>query len=198
VSSTATVIPRYVRQYLLPTEELRVAVRRHPAQLVEPVASVVGALAVVLWVDVRLPPDAGALLDILYLGWSFVVARAVWRFADWRRDWFVATDRRLLLVYGIVTHRVAMMPMKKVTDMTYNRSPLGQVLGYGQFVMESAGQDQALRAVDWVPNPDELYRSICRELFGSSSPPSRSPAGRTNGRRGEQEEQDRSYDAYDD
>jgi hypothetical protein len=59
-----------------------------------------------------------------------------------------------------------MMPLVKVTDMSYNRSPLGRLLGYGTFVMESAGQDQALRRVEWVPQPDQTYRAICAEIFG--------------------------------
>ena len=59
-----------------------------------------------------------------------------------------------------------MMPLAKVTDMSYNRSPLGRLLGYGTFVMESAGQDQALHRVEWVPDPDQTYRAICAEIFG--------------------------------
>ena len=40
------------------------------------------------------------------------------------------------------------------------------MLGYGTFVMESAGQDQALHHVKWVPDPDHTYRAICAEIFG--------------------------------
>ena len=32
---------------------------------------------------------------------------------------------------------VAMMPLLKVTDMTYDRSLLGRIVGYGTFVLES-------------------------------------------------------------
>ena len=59
-----------------------------------------------------------------------------------------------------------MMPLTKVTDMSYNRSPLGRLLGYGTFVMESAGQDQALHTVGWVADPDRTYRAMCAEIFG--------------------------------
>nr|WP_241744520.1 PH domain-containing protein [Cellulosimicrobium arenosum] len=89
---------------------------------------------------------------------------------EWRNEWFVATDKRLLLLYGLITHKVAMMPLKKVTDMNYGRSPTGRVLGYGQFLLESAGQDQALRKIDWVAQPDETYRRLCDTLFGPSGP----------------------------
>src|SRR5690606_32535343 len=36
----------------------------------------------------------------------------------------------------------------------------------GQFVLESAGQDQAMRTIGWVPDPDEKYRRICATIFG--------------------------------
>ena len=86
--------------------------------------------------------------------------------AQWRHDWFVATDKRLLLFYGFITRKVAMMPLMKVTDMSYERSVPGRILGYGRFVMESAGQDQAMHRVNWVPEPDHHYRVICAEIFG--------------------------------
>ena len=89
-----------------------------------------------------------------------------WKLAEWRHDWFVATDKRLLLFYGFITRKVSMMPLMKVTDMSYERSVPGRILGYGRFVMESAGQDQALHEVNWVPEPDEHYRAICAEIFG--------------------------------
>ena len=59
-----------------------------------------------------------------------------------------------------------MMPLTKVTDMSYERSVPGRIFGYGRFVMESAGQDQALHKVNWVPDPDHHYRAICAEIFG--------------------------------
>ena len=90
----------------------------------------------------------------------------LWRVLNWRRDWFVATDKRFLLFYGFIRRRVAMMPLLKVTDMTYDRSILGRIFGYGKFVLESAGQDQALSTIDHVPDADTHYHAICTQLFG--------------------------------
>ena len=83
--------------------------------------------------------------DLLLAGWVALMGRLAWRVLEWREDWFVVTDRRLLLRTGLVTRRVAMMPLLKVTDMSYARPPAGRVLGYGEIVIESAGRDQALR-----------------------------------------------------
>lgn len=157
--------PRHLQRYLLESERLVVAVRRHPARLLEPVLSAVGGLVLVGWLDTYVVDGLPVVPDVLWLAWVAVVLRAIWRLAEWRQDWFVATDQRLILTYGLVTRKVAMMPLSKVTDLSYSRSPLGRLLGYGEFVLESAGHDQAMRAVAWLPSPDVLYRRICTEIF---------------------------------
>jgi membrane protein YdbS with pleckstrin-like domain len=176
VSRISADVPPRLDRYLLDTEMVVVAVRRHPAQVIEPVLTTVAALAFVLWATSSLSPDVRVVPDVLWVGWLLVLGRALWRLMEWSQDWFVATDTRLLLTYGILTRKVAMMPLRKVTDMSYNRSPLGRLLGYGEFVLESAGQDQAMRVVSWLPNPDELYKLICAEIFGRS-PVRRAAAG---------------------
>jgi hypothetical protein len=57
-----------------------------------------------------------------------------------------------------------------VTDLSFSRPPVGWLLGYGEIVIESAGQDQALRRIRHLPNPDGLYLEICELLFGPKAP----------------------------
>jgi len=49
--------------------------------------------------------------------------------------------------------------------MTFRQSFLGRILGYGTFILESAGQDQALSNVDFIPYPEQLYLEVCELLF---------------------------------
>jgi hypothetical protein len=153
-------------RYLLDGEVLVTAVHQHWAKVAEPVASAVVGCVFAFWVDARIDPALGLVSTVVWWAWFAVVARTAYKLAEWRHDWFVATDKRLLLFYGFITRKVSMMPLMKVTDMSYERSVPGRLLGYGRFVMESAGQDQALREVNWVPEPDEHYRAICAEIFG--------------------------------
>ena len=83
----------------------------------------------------------------------------------WLEDYFVVTSQRLLLTTGIITRTVNMMPLTKVTDMSFKRSAWGRVLGYGEFVVESAGQDQALRHIRHLPYPEQLYLEVCGLIF---------------------------------
>jgi len=58
-----------------------------------------------------------------------------------------------------------MMPLQRVTDMKFVQSALGRVLNYGTFELESAGQDQALRSIPYLPSPNELYLRIVEEMY---------------------------------
>ena len=77
----------------------------------------------------------------------------------------MVTSDRMLQASGVFTRKIAMMPLVKVTDMSFQRSSLGRLLGFGEFILESAGQDQALRNIDHVPYPEQLYLEICALIF---------------------------------
>jgi membrane protein YdbS with pleckstrin-like domain len=153
-----------VAKYLLPAEDVRIARRRHWAVLAAPVAITGAALLIAMVLDTTLPA-APYVRDIIWIAWALVLSYLIWHLIEWWFDRFIVTDRRIMLVTGIVTRKVAMMPLVKVTDMSYERTVLGRLLGYGEFIMESAGQDQALRRVDFVPQPDWLYNRMCALLF---------------------------------
>lgn len=160
---------RGLDRYLLRGEYLVAEIHRHRVVLLKPFLAVVGAAALAIWIDLNVGGTGSS--PVVRLVWAaalVVLAWALWRWAEWRNERFVVTDKRILLFRGFVTKRVPMMPLTKVTDMTYERSILGRLLGYGTFVLESAGQDQALSRIDHVPNSDENYRKIIAEIFGVS------------------------------
>jgi len=181
-------LDRELERYLVDGETVIVAVRLHWFHLARELLVVAAATVLAFWVDVKVPLNSGGQLvhNASLLLWWAAAAWLLWRVLNWRRDRFVATDKRFLLFYGFVRRRVAMMPLLKVTDMTYDRSLLGRIAGYGKFVLESAGQDQALSTIDHVPDPDVNYKAICTQLFGPGSllrvapngmPPQQPPGG---------------------
>jgi len=155
-----------VERYLLPNERVVITVRRHWAVLLPPMAIGIGAFVVAAWVDVRLPAGVPAVRDLAWLGFLAALSWALWRVLERANDWFVVTDERLLRSYGLLTRKVAIMPLMKVTDMSYNVSPVGRLLGYGEFLFESAGQEQALRSVAFLPDSGQLFAVLSTELFG--------------------------------
>ncbi|GII80400.1 membrane protein [Sphaerisporangium rufum] len=161
--------PSSVNRYLLPNEQQVIMVRRHPAVLLRPVAEVFGGLILAGLLSKWLGGSQGSqALVIVWWAWLLLLIRFVWKVAEWSVDYFVVTSKRMLLTTGLITRRVAMMPLGKVTDMSFQRSLLGRMLGYGEFVLESAGQDQALSTVPYIPYPETLYLEVCQMLFPSS------------------------------
>lgn len=107
---------------------------------------------------------------ILLLVLLAVVAWAVYQIAEWSDRYFVLTNKRIVVIEGIVTTTVRSMPVARLTDMAYRRTGIGRALGYGLFDVESAGQDQALKIMNFVPNPEFTNLQISSLLFGSKAP----------------------------
>jgi len=152
--------PSSVNRYLLPHERSCITVRKHPAELAGPLILASGALVAVEELARRSARPKvvwGASLPVLlYL---------LERVAAWQGTYFTVTDMRMVLVSGFVVRKVAMMPLAKVTDMSFRRSALGRLLGYGEFIVESAGDKQALRSINFLPYPEQLYLQVCGLLF---------------------------------
>lgn len=154
-----------VAKYLLPAERVIVATRRHWVALTAPLLAVTGGLLVALLLDIVLPPGWALIRALVWLGWAATIGYLGWDVINWWSDRFVVTDKRVMLIHGLIRRDVDMMPLSKVTDMRYERSLPGRLLGYGEFVMESAGQGRALSRVSHIWEPDWLYREICTLLF---------------------------------
>jgi membrane protein YdbS with pleckstrin-like domain len=155
-----------VSRYLFPTEKFRGEWKKHWIHLVNQVLIAAVATFILGWaVGFFAKRGQNALVTIAVILWLAVLAWVGWRVADWYMDRFVLTNKRLMVINGLITRTVGMMPLVRVTDMKYQQSPLGRMLNYGTFVVESAGQDQALREVKPLPNPNELYLRIVEEMY---------------------------------
>jgi hypothetical protein len=155
-----------VSRYLFPTERYRGEWKRHWIHLSTPLLIGIGVTFVLGYLAGYLArQNINGLTTVAVLIWLGVMGWVGWRVADWYFDRFILTNKRVMVVNGIVTRQVAMMPLLRVTDMKYEQSALGRLLSYGTFVLESAGQEQALREVKHLPNPNELYLRVVEEMY---------------------------------
>ncbi len=153
-------------KYLLEDEEPVLTKRRHWAVLIEPTAKFVPAFVAGGWLflldpENRVTSSVGLVVLVLALGYYGL------RVAEWWMRHFIVTRRRVLLTSGVIVRTVTLLPLRRITDLTWQETLLGQLLGYGTFRFESAGQDQALRHLTFMPDAQGLYREVSRLLFSS-------------------------------
>ena len=158
--------PRDPDEYLLDTERRVIRIRRHWAVLLWDTFEAAALLAVCVLVSYLLPPSLWVVQNILWYVALLVVLRFAYVVIEWWVERLVVTDKRFVMTTGVFTTKVLMMPITKVTDLTYERSAWGRVLGYGTMVVESAGQIQALNRIDYLPRPEEFYDTISELVFG--------------------------------
>jgi|ERR1700691_4374052 uncharacterized membrane protein YdbT with pleckstrin-like domain len=164
VPNTDTV-PTSVNKYLLPHERQVITVHQHPAVLIRPIFEVLVGLAIAGWLSNSVAHGNGTVILIIWILWVLLLIRLAVKVFEWTETYFVVTSQRMLLATGLIAKKVNMMPLTKVTDMSFQRSSFGRILGYGEFIVESAGQDQALSHVDHLPYPEQLYLEVCGLIF---------------------------------
>jgi uncharacterized membrane protein YdbT with pleckstrin-like domain len=192
-------LPRAVRNFLMPNEQVHSVVRMHPAEIVSSALLILGGACLAGLATWAAHGDGGSILAI-WLLWGLLFVWQGWKVAIWWRKYFVVTQNRLMLITSLIFADVAMMPLAKVTDMRLRESAIGRLLGYGEFIIESAGRQQTLSHITFVPNPAGLYQEILSLTFpekpaaagprGSAGPswpdsPSRSSGGEPSKRPGD-------------
>jgi membrane protein YdbS with pleckstrin-like domain len=83
---------------------------------------------------------------------------------------YVITNVRIMRVSGILTRRVHSIPWMRVTDLTFDQSWLGRVLGYATLHIESANEEGGLRDLVGVSNPMLFNRYLVDMVVAKQGP----------------------------
>jgi membrane protein YdbS with pleckstrin-like domain len=162
-------IGRHPEVLLDPSVERRVIrVRRHWAMLLPVLWQTVGIVLAVFLLSLLVAGVAGLWLvqSLLWYVAVGVLIRLAWKVLHWWHEVLIVTDKRLMINSGIFETKNSMMPITKVTDMSYLRPFVGQVLGYGTLRVESAAQKQDLETIKYLPRPEEVFMAISELVFG--------------------------------
>lgn len=151
-------------RYLLSQERRKLELTYHWMYLTKPVA-LFAAATVVGAAVVGASDGAG-------LAWVVLVAALAWfglpllsAIENRAAVRLIVTDSRVVFVEGWLARRYGMMPLNKITDLTIDQPILGRIFGYGTLIAESAGQEQALAEVRYLPDPSEVWREVSELLF---------------------------------
>jgi uncharacterized membrane protein YdbT with pleckstrin-like domain len=155
---------------LHPSVERRVIrVRRHWAVLLKVLLQTVLIVIGTFLISKLLSSVSDGLWLLQSLLWYLavvVVLRFAWHVLEWWHEVIIVTDKRFMVTTGIIETKNSMMPITKVTDMSFMRPVIGQVLGYGTLRVESAGQKQDLEKIEYLPRPEEVFHAISELIFG--------------------------------
>jgi uncharacterized membrane protein YdbT with pleckstrin-like domain len=168
-------IGRHSNVLLNPAVERRVIrVRRHWAVLIWPLLQTV-VIMIIVFVLSRLVSYVGEGLwlpqSLLWYVAIAAVLRFAWKVLEWWHEVLIVTDKRFMITSGLIQTKNSMMPITKVTDMSFLRPFTGQLLGYGTLRVESAGQKQDLEKIEYVPRPEEVFMAISELIFGEKKQP---------------------------
>lgn len=157
--------PKRVKDRLAAGERLLIEpLRQHPITLVKPTVIVLAGLVVLYGVSLLNLPSL--LFGIVSFAWIILLGWGVIMWIEHYVDWIVVTQKRVMRVSGIIPG-VAMLPIGRVTDFKYERDILGALFGYGTFILESAGQVQALRELEYIREPNRVYDVITAAIYAS-------------------------------
>jgi hypothetical protein len=149
-------------------ERVVTTVRMHPAAIISPVLLILGGAGLAGFLTWAAFGHGGLVLAI-WLLWGVWFVWQGWKVALWWRRYFVVTENRLILVTSLLFTNVAMMPLAKVTELRLRESIFGRMLGYAEFIVESAGPQQTLSRIRFVPHPAQIYLDILSLSFPNRS-----------------------------
>jgi len=135
-------------------------VRKHWAATVSAALELLGGIVVFL-LGFVVPPQVWWLPALVGAG---IAVHATWRIFEQRMDRFVITNMRVFRVHGILSQRIATMPLARILDISVYKPLIGRIFGYGHFVFESAAQEQGLREIRYVGDPDARGLTIQRVI----------------------------------
>lgn len=156
---------RRVKKAITDEEELLWESRQHPISLWRWWLGVILVPAVVVQAAVSSDIVDWKIATIAILVGITALSLRLWL---WRVDRICLTNKRLLTVTGILLKNNKMMPAGKLTDLTVQTPRLSTILAgvgiiqapYATFIAESAGQDQALSKIWYVPEGGKLEHLI--------------------------------------
>jgi hypothetical protein len=110
----------------------------------------------------------GAVLWYVFFAFCLWAALQIVRYFS---RYMVLTQKRLIVVEGIVNKQIKSLPLPKLTDMIYQRTALGHALGYGTFDLQAPGAAVNIGLLSYVRDPDNTYLQISHLLWGGNGGP---------------------------
>ena len=151
---------RYPTEFLTEDETVERAFRPHWKTLFFPALFTVLAIAAGVMVLQLLPAGwpQWAALAVVGAGW---VAWGLLPVVRWYYTLHILTSERLIVRRGIIARTGMEIPLEVVNDVGFSQSVVERLLGFGDVVIESAGELGQSRLAN-IPRPQEFHSVLYR------------------------------------
>jgi uncharacterized membrane protein YdbT with pleckstrin-like domain len=108
--------------------------------------------------------NAGKAMRVIFL--AALVLTAIWvvaRYLKWMTTHFVITSHRLIFRTGVLAKSGIEIPLERVNNVNFNQSVFERMLGAGDLLIESGGEDGQSRFSD-IKHPDQVQRMIHSQM----------------------------------
>jgi len=146
-------LPASVYRYLTPDEVNVISLHQHPGVLIPPLATASGGLLAAITASV-VSNGIGIPELVVWILAGLLILRFIWAAYNWSLQEMVITDRRFLLISGIMNRRVASTELPDLKKRTFERSFAGRILGYGTYRIGPDAPGQLV--INYIPYPEQL------------------------------------------
>lgn len=114
-----------------------------------------------------LPPQTQPIAGIVLAALTVLVV-IIWvlvPFLRWRTTTYTVTNRRIITRRGVLNKVGHDLPLMRINDISYQRSPADRILGCGTLVIQTAADTPPVVLPD-VPGVEQVHVVITDLLFG--------------------------------
>jgi uncharacterized membrane protein YdbT with pleckstrin-like domain len=105
----------------------------------------------------------GGFMEWLPKGLAVVVALTLvwvgWEYLQWRFTNFAITNARVIYQEGLISKKGVEIPLERVNNVNFNQTIIERILGAGDLLIESGGQDGQQRFTD-IKRPQEVKKIL--------------------------------------
>ena len=156
----------YPRKLLNPHEEVAVDLHPHWWYYAKPVVTLVGAIALGVFTLLFVEPGTDPRTPLMWVSLIVLLGAVLWliaRYLKWATTNFVITSDRLIFRSGVIAKSGVEIPLERVNTVHFSQSIFERLVGAGDLVIESGGEDGQQRFTD-IRNPDRVQREIHSQM----------------------------------
>jgi len=158
----------YPKKNLNTNESIALDMHPHWWYFAEPAISLVLAIAIGIVVITQTESGSNARKAAGWVSLVLLVVCALWllgRYLKWVTTNFVITSQRLIFRQGVIAKSGIEIPLERVNNVNFNQSVFERILGAGDLLIESGGEDGQQRFTD-IRHPDKVQNLVHAQMEG--------------------------------